>query len=155
MSLVLLATVLSGSARQAAPQQEPETDVFRVGPGITHPELVYKVEPEYSEAALKAGIQGAVLLDLVIDQQGLPQDIAVLSPLGFGLDERALQSVSQWRFKPATKDGEPVKVQAQVEVNFRLLGKNFDRKAEEQRIRFNAIVTRTARQKDKSRAIKT
>ncbi len=149
MALALMGAVLSGSAKQAAPQQEPESDVLRAGPGITNPELMYKVEPEYSEAALKAGIQGTILLDLVIDEQGLPQDVAVLSPLGFGLDEQALRAVSNWRFKPATKDGNPVKFQAQVEVNFRLLGKNFDSKAEEQRTRFNAIVTRTARQKDK------
>ena len=137
-----------GAARPDAPAQEPENDVVRLGPGITVPKLTYKVEPAYSRAGEDAGVQGVVLIEIVIDKAGLPQDITVLSPLGFGMDERAVQSVSQWRFQPATREGKPVKVRAQVEVHFRMLGRNFDSKAEERRTRFNAIVSRLSRAKD-------
>jgi TonB family protein len=93
-------------------------------------------------------VQGTVLFPLVVNERGLPQNIVVLSPLGFGLDENAQECVSQWRFKPAKKAAIPVKVRAQVEVNFRLLNTNFDAKAEMRRMQFNRIVSRLAQRRD-------
>lgn len=95
--------------------------VYRVGGGVSAPVPLYKVEPEYSEEARKAKYQGTVILSIVIDEQGRPRDIRVIRPLGLGLDEKAIEAVSKWRFRPGYKDGKPVAVQAQVEVNFRLL----------------------------------
>jgi TonB family protein len=128
--------------------QSPADDVYRVGPDVTKPILRHKEEPVYSPAALNAHIQGTVLLQVVIDQQGVPQDITVLSPLGFGLDEKAIEAVAVWRFKPGMKDGNPVKIRATVEVSFRVLGVAFDEKMEERRTRFNSIMTRLSRTKD-------
>ncbi|MCU1235235.1 MAG: TonB family protein [Candidatus Solibacter sp.] len=95
--------------------------VFRTGGGVTAPSLVSKVEPEYSEEARKAKYQGSVLLYVEVDANGRAQNIRVLHSLGLGLDEKAIEAVKRWKFRPGTKDGRPVTVAAQVEVNFRLL----------------------------------
>jgi periplasmic protein TonB len=95
--------------------------VFRVGGGVSQPVAIYRVEPEYSEEARKAKFQGTVVLQIVVDERGLPRDLKVIRALGLGLDERAMEAVQKWRFRPATKDGKAVPVYAQVEVNFRLL----------------------------------
>jgi protein TonB len=94
---------------------------YRPGGGVTNPVALYKPEPQYSEEARKAKWQGAVLLSLVVDENGKPINIKVVRPLGLGLDEKAIEAVSQWKFKPGMKDGKAVPVQAQIEVTFRLL----------------------------------
>lgn len=95
--------------------------VFRVGNGVTAPTLIYKVEPEYSEEARKAKYQGTVILYVEINERGLPQNPRVIRAVGLGLDEKAIEAVMKWRFRPGMKEGKPVTVAAQVEVNFRLL----------------------------------
>ncbi|MBI2688711.1 MAG: TonB family protein [Acidobacteria bacterium] len=87
----------------------------------TAPALIHKVDPEYSDEARKARFNGTVLLRIVIDTNGLPTNVEVLRSPGLGLGERAVQSVSQWRFRPGRRDGKPVPVWATVEVNFSLL----------------------------------
>jgi len=93
---------------------------YRVGGGVTPPKLLYDPDPEYSEKARKARYQGTVVLWLVVDEQGKPQKIRVQRSLGMGLDEEAIKAVNLWRFEPSTKDGHPVAVMINVEVNFRL-----------------------------------
>lgn len=95
--------------------------VYRVGGGVSQPVPIFKVEPEYSEEARKAKFQGTVVLQIVVDERGLPTNFKVIRPLGLGLDEKACEAVQKWKFKPALKDGRPVAVLATVEVNFRLL----------------------------------
>jgi TonB family protein len=95
--------------------------VYRIGGGVSPPQLIAKVEPEYSEEARKAKFQGTVVLTVVVDEKGNPRDLKVLRPLGLGLDQKAIEAVEKWRFKPGMKDGRPVAVLATVEVNFRLL----------------------------------
>jgi len=95
--------------------------VYLPGGGVTNPVPIYRPEPQYSEEARKAKWQGAVLLSLVVDENGKPVQIRVIRPLGLGLDEKAIEAVSQWLFKPGMLNGKPVKVQAQIEVTFRLL----------------------------------
>jgi TonB family protein len=95
--------------------------VYRVGGGVTAPQLVSKIEPEYSEEARKAKYQGTVTLYIQVDAQGKAINMRVLHSLGLGLDEKAMEAVKKWKFKPGTKDGKPVTVEAQIEVNFRLL----------------------------------
>lgn len=95
--------------------------LYRVGGGVSAPVPLYKVEPEYSEEARKAKFQGTVVLSIVVDASGNPGNFKVIRPLGLGLDEKAIEAVSKWRFRPAMKDGKPVAVMATVEVNFRLL----------------------------------
>jgi protein TonB len=95
--------------------------VYRIGGGVSAPAVLLKVEPEYSEEARKAKWQGTVVLSLIVDDKGLPQELKVVRSLGLGLDQKAIEAVMKWRFKPGMKDGKPVAVQATIEVNFRLL----------------------------------
>jgi len=94
--------------------------VYR-GRGVTPPQLVYKVEPEFSEDARKAKHQGMVVLTIEVDARGSVRNVRVRQSLGLGLDEKAIEAVSQWRFRPAIVDGKPVATEATVEVNFQLL----------------------------------
>jgi len=95
--------------------------VFKIGGGVSDPVPIFRPEPEYSEEARKAKYQGAVLLSIVIGADGKTSQIRVIKPLGLGLDEKAIEAVLKWRFRPSQKDGRPVAVTANVEVNFRLL----------------------------------
>ena len=94
---------------------------YRPGGDVSTPVLINKVEPEYSEEARKAKYSGSVLLQIIVDVNGIPRDIKVIRPLGLGLDEKAVEAVSHWRFRPGLKGGKPVPVQANIEVSFRLL----------------------------------
>jgi protein TonB len=94
--------------------------VFRVGGGVSAPKALDTPDPEYSEEARKAKYQGTCILWLVVDQNGRPQQIKVARSLGMGLDQKAVEAVQHWKFEPAMKDGHPVAVQINVEVNFRL-----------------------------------
>src|SRR6185369_10221813 len=95
--------------------------VFRVGGGVSAPALLFKKEPEYSEEARKAKYQGTVLLYIEVDPSGKATNMKVVRSLGLGLDEKAMEAVKQWKFKPGYKDGKAVTVAATIEVNFRLL----------------------------------
>ena len=95
--------------------------VYRIGGGVSAPQLIYKVEPEYSEEARKAKFQGTVVLYVVVDEKGNPRDLRIVRPLGLGLDEKAIEAVMKWRFRPGLMQGKPVAVAATIEVNFRLL----------------------------------
>jgi TonB family protein len=95
--------------------------LYRIGGGVSDPVPIYKPEPNYAEEARKARLEGAVLLQIVIDENGSVRDVKVLRSLGLGLNEKAVEAVLMWRFRPAVKEGKAVAVQANVEVNFRLL----------------------------------
>lgn len=94
--------------------------VYRVGGGITPPSVVHKVDPQYSEEARKAKYQGTVILEAIIRRDGTIQILRVIRSLGFGLDENAIAALQQWKFRPGTKNGEPVDVALNIEVNFNL-----------------------------------
>ncbi len=94
--------------------------VYRVGGSVSAPRAIYDPEPEYSEEARKARYQGSVLLWAVIGPDGTPRDVRVARSLGMGLDQKAIEAVRKWRFEPARKNGQPVAVQINIEVNFRL-----------------------------------
>lgn len=93
---------------------------YKVGGGVQAPRAVFTPDPEYSEEARKAKYQGVVVLWLIVGPDGRPRDMRVQRGLGMGLDQKAMEAVKQWKFDPATKDGKPVAVQINVEVNFRL-----------------------------------
>jgi len=95
--------------------------VYKIGGGVSAPVPIFKPEPEYSEEARKAKYQGSVTLSIVIMPDGSTSNIKVVRTLGLGLDEKAIEAVTKWRFRPSLKDGKPVAVSANVEVNFRLL----------------------------------
>jgi periplasmic protein TonB len=93
----------------------------RRGRGVTPPQLIYKIDPEFSEEARKAKHQGVVVLSIEVDANGKVRNVRVRQSLGLGLDEKAIDAVSHWRFRPGIEDGKPVKTEATVQVNFQLL----------------------------------
>jgi TonB family protein len=95
--------------------------VYRVGGGISAPVPIYDPEPEFSDEARRAKYQGVVLVGLIVDAQGNPQNVRIVRALGMGLDEKALEAVRTYKFKPSLKDGKtPVPVYVTIEVNFHL-----------------------------------
>jgi TonB family protein len=127
---------LSSAATEAAPSSRPPVQDFSdplarqatkpkvllpvIRQETVAPKLLSKTEPVYTDEAKRAKYQGTVLLFVVIGEDGVPSNIRVLHSLGLGLDESAIECVRQWRFTPATRDGKPVAMEAQLEVNFRL-----------------------------------
>jgi TonB family protein len=91
------------------------------GAGSGTPVLIGKTEPEYTEEARAAKLQGTVLLNVTIESDGRVHNATVAQSLGFGLDEKAIEAIVKWKFRPGMKDGVAVPTQATIEVNFRLL----------------------------------
>jgi periplasmic protein TonB len=94
--------------------------VYRIGGGVSAPVPIFTPEAEFSDEARRAKYQGVCLISLIVDAQGNPQNPRVVRPLGMGLDEKALEAVRKYKFKPAMKGGKPVAVMMSIEVNFRL-----------------------------------
>jgi periplasmic protein TonB len=94
--------------------------LYQVGGGVAAPQLISYVDPEFSDEARRAKFQGDCTVSLIVDVHGVPQDMKVVQHLGMGLDERALEAVKQYRFKPAMYKGKPVPVAINVEVIFRI-----------------------------------
>jgi len=88
--------------------------------GVTTPQVIFNPEPSFSDEARKAKAQGMVLLVLVVGKDGRPHDIRVGQSPGMGLDEKAIEAVNRWRFRPATLNGQPVATQIAVQVDFHL-----------------------------------
>lgn len=113
----------AGDIQKASAKPSPAlpAGVFRMGKSVTPPVPVRRPEPEYTEEARLAMLQGTVVVQVVIGIDGLAHDARIMRELGLGLDENALEAISQWQFKPGVKDGQPVPVAATIEVNFRLM----------------------------------
>jgi len=97
-----------------------EERIYKVAELQTPPGVVSKVEPAYTNDARKAHIQGLVLLALVIDPKGSPKNVRVARSLDKGLDKQAIVAIQKWHFSPGVKDGKPVRVAANIQVNFQL-----------------------------------
>lgn len=99
---------------------EPTNGVYRVGGSVSPPKPLKQPEPRFTEFARHFGIQGNTAIALVVDENGEPQDLSIVKPLGAGLDEAAIEAVQRWRFEPSRKDGKPVKVRIIVETSYHL-----------------------------------
>jgi TonB family protein len=89
-------------------------------PGTHHPIPLNSPEPEYSDEARKARIQGSVEVSFTVGIDGIAHDIVVTKSLGHGLDEKALAAVRQWRFEPAAEDGKPIPAPGKAAFSFQL-----------------------------------
>ena len=87
---------------------------------MSAPEVMHSVEPEFSEEARKAKVSGDVQVYLWVDENGNPTHVRVIRGMGMGLDERAVEAVKQYRFKPAMENGRPVMVEMNIEVTFQI-----------------------------------
>jgi TonB family protein len=119
MLIAAASLFLSGLAGAAAAQTGAGT-IYKPGDGVSLPRVVKDVKPKYSPEALRARIQGTVELDCVVEPDGMPREIRVTRSLDPDLDRRAIDALEQWRFRPGTKDGEPVRVRVVVELTFTL-----------------------------------
>jgi TonB family protein len=113
-------TVLKSGEPSWNDPQVANSRVYRGGKGVSAPVPLNAPTAEFTKEARMAGHQGVCIVSLIVDAQGRPQEIKVLRALGMGLDEKAVEAVGKYRFKPAVKNGEPVPVRVAVEVNFRL-----------------------------------
>jgi TonB family protein len=109
------------AAQTATAAAPPPPSAYQIGNGVTAPRVSSKVEAKYSEEARRAKYGGTVVLSVVVDTDGKPRDVRIIRPIGLGLDQNALEAVSQWRFFPGTKDGQAVPVEAKIAVTFSLL----------------------------------
>ena len=87
---------------------------------VKPPVVIHKPQPQYSEVARNARLQGRVVLWIVVDAQGNVGKLQIVKPLGLGLDEDAVEVTQTWKFKPATRNGVPTAVRVMVETEFRL-----------------------------------
>ncbi len=93
---------------------------YRPGSGITPPRLLKEVKADYTEDARRRGVEGEVVMEIVVRRDGLVGDVTVTQGLAAGLNERAVQAVRQWRFAPSERQGAPVDVMVEVSVEFKL-----------------------------------
>jgi TonB family protein len=111
----------SGGAGAGTPASgDNSSQLRRIGGGVSAPVVLSAPNPQYSEEARKQKVGGVVLVTLIVDPQGRPQNVHVLRGVGMGLDEKAMEAVKQYSFKPAMQGGKPVAVQLNVEVNFQI-----------------------------------
>jgi TonB family protein len=102
----------------------PSPDCSSVWSSIPGKQGLYPLftpDPGYTDQARKAHVQGVVLVSAIVGTDGIVRDAVVQKGLGMGLDEKALEAVRQWRFRPELEDGKPVSKAVRVEVAFRLL----------------------------------
>ena len=116
-SLVILGClILSAAAACAARQQR----TYKAGKDVTTPQVVREVKANYTAAALTERIQGHVVMEAVVKQDGTVGDVTVTKSLDSRLDGQAVKAVKQWTFTPGTKQGRPVPVALDVEMTFTL-----------------------------------
>lgn len=106
----------SGATDQAATKMT----VVPIRPGIVPPRMIFSSPPERTHDAGAVKCSGTVTLQLIVAEDGKAENVKVLRSLGPGLDQKAIEAVSKWKFDPATKDGKPVAVEITVEVDFHL-----------------------------------
>ena len=118
MKALTLAAVVVFSGAAAAQQAQ----VYKPGPGITSPEVVREAKPAYTAEAMRNRIQGEVQVEAIVGIDGKPTDIKVIKSLDavHGLDDKAVEAVSKWVFKPGKREGKPVPVQVQIALTFTL-----------------------------------
>jgi len=126
------ATKNNQPAASSDPRPNPDSSgIYHAGDGVTDPKLIYSVEPEFSEKALKKKVGGDCYVTLTVRTDGPPTDVHVTKSIAdtvskkereaaLTLDQNAVKAVAQYRFEPATYHGAPVPYRLAVEVNYQL-----------------------------------
>lgn len=110
-----------GTGNGTGPGRSTGDPIYTAARGMTPPEPIFRPDAEYTDEARKAQLSGKVVLSLVVEADGTTSNIEVTRGLGMGLEEKAVEAVRQWKFRPATMAGKPVRARVNVEVAFRLL----------------------------------
>jgi protein TonB len=120
----VLGGVVGGLPEEIPPPPPPappaRRDPVRVGGQIKEPQLVQRVEPVYHPLAVRANIQGTVILEAIIDKEGRVADVRVLRSVHRMLDEAAIEAVRQWRYVPLVLNGVPERFVLTVVLTFNL-----------------------------------
>jgi periplasmic protein TonB len=132
-SLFLALAVLPAFCQQAAlpvpatpaydvQSQEPDTQdkPVPIGGSVLAPKVIYQAEPKFSGETGQKKFSGKAGVSLWVEKDGSPSHIRVVKSVGHGLDEKAVEAVRQYKFKPAMRNGKPVKVELYIEVNFQI-----------------------------------
>jgi TonB family protein len=133
ISIVVAMAALSSGAQQttsptgesdppaAQPEGIPASDhVYHIAGKVQKPVIVTTVKPQFTEQARRNQFSGDVMVYLIVEKDGTPSHIRVVKSLGMGLDEKTIEAVKQYRFKPATFMGQPIRVDLYLDVNFRV-----------------------------------
>jgi TonB family protein len=107
-------------SQDRGPEGIRDNQLRKIGGAVSAPRVIHNVFPEFSEEARKDKFSGVVLVGLIVDTDGMPQQVHVLRGVGHGLDEKAIEAISHYRFQPAMENGKPVPVRVNVEVNFQI-----------------------------------
>ena len=115
MRTLIIALALSAAAAA-------QDAVYRPGNGVTLPQVVKQVQPDYTQEARDAHIEGTVTLDVVVKTDGKTGDVSVARSLDptYGLDKQAIAAAKLWEFKPGTKDGKAAAVRVDLQMKFTL-----------------------------------
>ena len=123
--LVLISAAI-GAGRMAvaiAPQDSGKNIklIYKIGKDVSAPKLIFEVQPEFpqSERKHKEKFEGTCLLNLIVDESGTPQEVHITRSLSPDFDANAIKAVEQYRFSPAMREGKPVAVSLNIEVNFK------------------------------------
>ena len=127
-ALLLLGSVAAQQSAPCQPQRPTATTPFdackywplALGPGVHAPRPLSAPDPEYSEAARKAKLNGSVVLAVAVSEKGHVDDVKVVRSSNQVFEPNAIDAAKQWVFSPATKDGKPIAAQENIEMNFRL-----------------------------------
>ena len=119
-SAVAILLGAAASSAQDAPAKPGEVVYDRLLPGMTHPKVVHQIEPDFSGRARRKKIQGTVTMSIIVTPDGKVRDAQVVNSLDKDLDKNALDCVAKWQFEPGTKDGQPVAMRMDVQINFHL-----------------------------------
>jgi len=95
-------------------------DPARVGGGVSAPTVLQRVQPQYTDEARAAGLQGTVVLQAIIGTNGMAKVLTIVKPMDMGLTESAIDAIQRWKFKPAVRNGKEVAVAVNIEINFNL-----------------------------------
>jgi TonB family protein len=120
LSVLVVVVLMGGGVTQGRAQSE---GVFKSHEtGITLPKPIHEEKPQYTKEAMTAGIQGSVLMTVVVRKDGTVGQVDIVRSLDtdYGLDESAIKAARQWRFEPGKKDGKPVAVEVTLELTFTL-----------------------------------
>lgn len=111
--------------KEGRPQDTPKLSAAKIefvkpGGPVTPPAVTFHPDPLYEEQAKKAKYEGTTVLRMVVAEDGSVRDLQILTPLGLGLDEKAIDAVKTWKFEPARRGDQPVAVLIAIEVDFKL-----------------------------------
>jgi TonB family protein len=114
-------TANSAPANSTEPSPDNSSGPYEVGGSISAPYVIHSVMAQYTDDARQANYEGICVVSLIVNAQGDPVNVRAVRPIGMGLDQKAIEAVRQYKFKPAMKDGKtPVPVMVTIEVDFRL-----------------------------------